>query len=102
MTRARRRVLAISGALAAAAALFLPPGRANDPLSGDWRAYGRDPGGARFSPLDQIDVRNVTRLRRAWTFHTGDVHDDPRPSVRPAAFETTPLAVEGRLYLSTP
>jgi quinoprotein glucose dehydrogenase len=72
------------------------------PDAGEWRAYGRDPGGTRFSPLREIHAGNVARLRRAWTFHTGDVHDDPRPSVRPAAFETTPLAVDGRLYLSTP
>ncbi|HVR71443.1 MAG TPA: pyrroloquinoline quinone-dependent dehydrogenase [Vicinamibacteria bacterium] len=56
----------------------------------------------RFAPLADIHTGNVARLRRAWTYHTRDVHDDPRPSVRPAAFEATPLAVDGRLYLSTP
>jgi quinoprotein glucose dehydrogenase len=86
---------------AAGAMLALGSIRAGD-LDGDWRAYGRDPGGTRFAALRQIHAGNVAGLRRAWTFHTGDVHDDPRPSVRPAAFETTPIAVDGRLYLSTP
>jgi quinoprotein glucose dehydrogenase len=67
---------------------------------GDWRAYGRDPGGTRFSALAQIDRGNVGRLRRAWTYHTGDL--DPRPAVQATAFECTPLAVDGMLYVSTP
>ena len=67
---------------------------------GDWRAYGRDPGGLRFSTLAGIDRRNVARLRRAWTYHTGDL--EPRPTSRAVAFEATPLAVAGTLFLSTP
>jgi len=30
--------------------------------------YGHDPGATRYSPLKQIDVSNVSRLQRAWTF----------------------------------
>lgn len=37
----------------------------------DWPIYGHDPGGMRYSPLRQIDTRNVALLQRAWTFHTG-------------------------------
>src|SRR5688572_13842026 len=102
MRPARRRRTAVTAVCAAAGAMLaLVPGRAHD-RDGDWPAYGRDPGGTRFAVLRQIHAGNVGELRRAWTFHTGDVHDDPRPSVRPAAFETTPIAVDGRLYLSTP
>ena len=66
---------------------------------GDWRAYGGDPGGTRFSTAAEIDRANVRRLRRAWTFHTGelDLH-----SAQPTAFECTPLAVDGMLFVSTP
>ena len=39
---------------------------------GDWPAYGRDPGGERFSPLDGIRRENVGSLQVAWTFRTGD------------------------------
>jgi quinoprotein glucose dehydrogenase len=65
--------------------------------AGDWRNYGRDPAGTRFSPLDQIDVHNVAHLARAWVYRTG--HDYAGPT---ATFETTPLAIGGRLFLCTP
>ena len=67
---------------------------------GDWPAYGRDPGGERFSPLDAIRRENVASLQVAWTFRTGDAYQ-PK-SGRPTAFEATPLYVDGTLYLSTP
>jgi quinoprotein glucose dehydrogenase len=67
---------------------------------GDWLAYGRDARGERFSPLTQIRRENVSSLRVAWTFRTGDAYQ-PRNG-RPTAFEATPLHVDGTLYLSTP
>ena len=54
--------------------------------TGDWRSYGGDPGGSRFSPLADIDRGNVGRLQRAWTYHTGDL--ETRPAAQPTAFET--------------
>lgn len=61
-----------------------------------WPAYGGDPGGRRFSSLTQIDSSNVTRLRLAWVYRTGDLmHEQSR-------FEATPLFVDGMLYVSTP
>ena len=69
----------------------------------DWPAYGHDPGGMRFSPLKQIDTRNVNRLIRAWTYHIGEMPVfSGRRGQRQTAFETTPLIVDGVLYLSTP
>ena len=56
---------------------------------GDWAAYGRDPGGERFSPLDAIQRDNVGSLQVAWTFRTGDAFV-PKEG-RPTAFEATPL-----------
>ena len=67
---------------------------------GDWPAYGRDPGGERFSPLAGINRGNVTSLQVAWTIRTGDAY--PPPTSRPTAFEATPLHVDGMLFLSTP
>jgi quinoprotein glucose dehydrogenase len=66
----------------------------------DWMAYGRDPGGERFSPLELINLRNVSSLEVAWTYRTGDAYQ-PKDG-RPTAFEATPLHVENVLYLSTP
>ena len=67
---------------------------------GEWPAYGRDAGGERFSPLDRINRGNVTSLKVAWTFRTGDAYQ-PKEG-RATAFEATPLYVDGTLYLSTP
>jgi quinoprotein glucose dehydrogenase len=59
----------------------------------DWPSYGHDPGGMRYSPLTQINRENVSKLKVAWVFHTGDTR---------SGFETTPLVVDGTLYLTTP
>jgi quinoprotein glucose dehydrogenase len=68
--------------------------------NGEWPAYGGDEGGTRFSPLTQIRRDNVARLAVAWTFHTGDA---ARGGMAwHAAFEATPLVVDGAMYLSTP
>ncbi|PYV51527.1 MAG: hypothetical protein DMG92_04155, partial [Acidobacteria bacterium] len=69
----------------------------------EWRSYGGDPGATRFSPLQQINRENVSALKRAWTYHTGEVNrqnETDRHQIAP--FETTPLVVDGILYLSTP
>ena len=36
----------------------------------DWPAYGHDPGGMRYSPLKQINTKNVSKLELAWTYDT--------------------------------
>jgi glucose dehydrogenase len=71
---------------------------------GDWRFYGRDPGGTRYSPLQQLTPANVSRLERAWTYHTGEVNRLPNisPDKEPPAFECTPLVVDGVMYVVTP
>jgi quinoprotein glucose dehydrogenase len=67
----------------------------------EWPAYGRDPGGSRYSPLKQIDRSTVRNLKVAWTYRTGASALKGR-SVNNAAFEATPILVDGILYLSTP
>jgi quinoprotein glucose dehydrogenase len=67
---------------------------------GDWPYYGRDPGGTKFSPLKQIDRSNVQKLKVAWTFHTGDMYKGEKG--RATAFESTPLYVDGTLFVTTP
>ncbi len=66
-----------------------------------WSHYGGDAGGMRYSPATQIDRSNVARLQVAWTYRTGAL-DAKTGLIRKAAFEATPILVEGRLYLSTP
>src|SRR5262245_50209039 len=66
-----------------------------------WPSYGHDPGGGRFSPLTQVNAENVQRLEAAWVFHTGDVSTGEGGRQR-SAFESTPLEVDGTLYVTTP
>lgn len=67
----------------------------------EWPAYGRDPGGARYAPSAQINQANVKNLRVAWTYRTG-ADDLKGAATKKAAFEATPLLLDGKLYLSTP
>src|SRR5215469_6358729 len=65
--------------------------------------YGGNASGSRFSSLQQINRQNVGNLKRAWTYHTGEVNranETDRHHIAP--FETTPVVVDGMLYLSTP
>jgi len=55
----------------------------------------------RYSPLVQINRENVSQLKIAWVFHTGDISDG-RGHRKRSGFETTPLLVDGTLYLTTP
>ena len=63
---------------------------------GEWRFYGNDPGGMRFSSLKQIDRSNVSQLQRAWTY---ELPASPSNSV--IAFEATPLMIDDVLYFAT-
>src|SRR5262245_54525609 len=75
---------------------------ANEPMAAkEWPAYGRDPGGSRYSPLAQIHRGNVQQLQLAWTHRTGEA-GSKEPAAAKAAFEATPLFIDGILYLSTP
>jgi quinoprotein glucose dehydrogenase len=67
----------------------------------DWPYYGHDAGGMRYSPLTQINRDNVSQLKVAWTFHSGDISDGKGGRKR-SGFETTPLVVDATLYLTTP
>jgi membrane-bound PQQ-dependent dehydrogenase (glucose/quinate/shikimate family) len=72
-------------------------------ITREWRSYGGDPGGMRYSPLNQINRSNVAQLQRAWTYHTGEIALGlGKGASRVAAFQSTPLVVDGVLYLSTP
>ncbi len=63
---------------------------------GEWRYYGNDPGGQRFSNLDQLTPENVAGLERAWVYRT----QQGGPAV--PGLQVTPLMVGGSLYICTP
>ncbi len=56
---------------------------------GDWPSFGRDGGAQRYSPLTQVDKRNVGTLQLAWSFDTG-ARD----------LQVTPLVINGVMYLT--
>lgn len=66
----------------------------------EWRYYGGDAGGNKYSPLTEINKTNVRQLRPAWIFDSGDWSDAKNASAR-SAFETTPIVVDGVMYVST-
>ncbi len=75
----------------------IPPAKSGaKSVARDWRYYGGDPGGMRYSPLGQISRSNVQNLRVAWTYHTGDKRDRPQTSI-----ECTPVVADGIMYFTT-
>lgn len=65
------------------------PGKNN---TADWPVYGGTAENNHFSPLKQINRKNVQRLSIAWTFDTEEA----------GGLQTSPIVVEGVLYGLTP
>lgn len=59
---------------------------------GNWLMYSSTYNGWRYSRLDQINTENVHRLRVKWLFQARTLEK----------FETTPLVVDGIMYLTRP
>lgn len=66
-----------------------------------WAFYGGDAGGTRYSTLKQFTPANVARLKVSWTSHTGALSPVTDLNQK-AAFEATPILIDGTLYLTTP
>jgi quinoprotein glucose dehydrogenase len=74
----------------------------HQPSATDWPTYLHDSGGTHYSPLAQINTRNVTQLHVAWTYH---MRPPSAPAVRGGHFgvsEASPLVINGTMYLPTP
>ena len=75
---------------------------------GEWRTYAGDLGGTKYSPLDQIDASNFSDLEIAWRWESADGALDldalreRHPEIGIRNFKTTPLLVDGIVYVSTP
>ncbi len=61
--------------------------------AGQWMSYGRDYSEQRFSPLKQINADNISQLGLAWYADLSE---------RGGSYETTPIEVDGRLFLTSP
>ncbi len=73
----------------------------NTSAMAQWPAYGGDAGGTRHSVVDQITPGNVMHLEQAWVYRTGENYAGTEDEDS-AAFEATPIVVDGVMYLSTP
>ncbi|MDB5450892.1 MAG: Quinoprotein glucose dehydrogenase [Phenylobacterium sp.] len=66
----------------------------------EWRYYAGDQGGSKYSALDQIDARNVSKLGVAWRWTQFDQPSAEFKS-QPTLFESVPLVIDGLLFTST-
>src|SRR5690606_23519212 len=76
------------------------PAMGNPVPPGEWHQYGRTNFGQRYSPLDQINLENVSELEEVWRYQTGDVKLPE--DVGETTYQVTPLKVGNSLYLCTP
>jgi glucose dehydrogenase len=68
----------------------------------DWPAYSHDFRGQRYSPLTQINTRNVAKLKLAWQYGSDAGSIDLNPATRVlTATEAVPIMVGGVLYSPT-
>src|SRR5499427_7090471 len=94
MTRSTLAALAFAGGL-----IYLTAGPSGQTTgqpstkNGDWPAYAGDIKGTRYSPLDQINPSNFSKLEVAWRFKTDNL--GTRPEFK---LEGTPLMVKGTIY----
>jgi PQQ-dependent dehydrogenase (methanol/ethanol family) len=71
--------------------------RANDTVlkaqseSGQWAVAGHDYGNTRFSPLEQINADNASKLSLAYSFSLGSLRSN----------ESSPIVIGNTLYVST-
>ena len=68
----------------------------------DWPSYGGDTHSSKYSPLSQISGQDTQRLEVAWQWQSAD---NPlvtqSPEITPWSFKSTPIAINGVLYVST-
>ena len=66
---------------------------------GDWPVYGHDASGQRYSPLAQINTKNVAKLKLAWQYGIDAAGVDLSPANRVlSGTEAVPIMVNGILY----
>jgi quinoprotein glucose dehydrogenase len=85
--------LVIAGSLLAA--------QERSPRQVEWLHYGGDPGGMKFSSLSDVKTANVGRLSVAWQWKHWETPLDAFGTT-PGFFESTPLMIDGVLYVTTP
>ena len=67
----------------------------------EWLHWGGDPGGMKYTPLTDINADNLGRLELAWQWKHWETPLDEYKTI-PGFFESTPLMIDGVLYVTTP
>src|SRR6476660_10594237 len=80
----------LAGLFCTATAGFAADPGTEDP--NNWPQYHRTANAWRYSPLDQINKDNVSKLSVAWIVHGGDIT---------MGIQETPLAIDGVIYSIT-
>src|SRR6478752_395742 len=98
MKRSALRVVPAIALLALGVATFVPRLQGQNTgqpstKNGEWPMYTADLSGSKYSPLDQINGSNFSKLEVAWRFKTDNL--GPRPEYK---LEGTPVAIKGILY----
>ena len=68
----------------------------------EWTHYAGSAASQKYSPLDQVDAGNVSRLQVAWRWTSPDnAVVEANPLARPGMYHDTPLMAGGSLYTVT-
>jgi quinoprotein glucose dehydrogenase len=92
----------ISAAFVSACTPDAPASAAKAPV-GEWRAYGADKAGTKYSPLDEINRETIGNLRIAWQRSSmpEELLADFPNTAGSRNFQNTPLMIDGLLYMSS-
>ena len=98
MKRITARLVPALALLAVGVAIFVPRIQSQNTgqpstKNGEWPMYTADLRGSKYSPLDQINASNFSKLEVAWRFKTDNL--GPRPENK---LEGTPIMVKGTVY----
>jgi quinoprotein glucose dehydrogenase len=91
-------------AIVAGASALMPAVRGQSREGGgqvEWLYYGSDQGGSKYSPLADINPSNVSQLQIAWQWKHWETPLAEYKTI-PGFFESTPLMIDGVLYVTTP
>src|ERR1700686_3227760 len=76
--------------------LSIQPGQAQQ-AGADWPMFNRDLAATRYSPLTQINTKNVAKLTRAWSYK---LNRHPSSGSITGGSEFSPIVVAGAMYLT--
>jgi quinoprotein glucose dehydrogenase len=71
------------------------------PAGATWDSFHGQLNAQKYSPLKQITAENVSKLKKVWEFHTGDVSDG-KGDTPATVWSATPIFANETIYVGTP